>query len=63
MSCTLSPCNTSGPCCFGRLAGGGGAGLAAFVLRYVLFFEEGVVDVLVVQVVDMGSSSSWTRSL
>ena len=37
-----------------------GRGLAAFVLRFVLFFEE-VVDVLVVQVVDVGSSSSWRR--
>ena len=39
--------------------GGGGAGLAAFVLRFVLFFDV-VVDVPVVQVVDVGSSSSWT---
>ena len=44
----------------GGRGGGGGAGLAAFVLRFVLFFVE-VVDVLVVQVVDVGSSSSWTR--
>ena len=41
--------------------GGGGAWLAAFVLRFVLFFDVGVVDVPVVQVVDVGSSSSRTR--
>ena len=48
--------------------GGGGAAVAVaagrgwlrFVLRFVLFFDV-VVDVPVVQVVDVGSSSSWTR--
>ena len=34
--------------------GGGGAGLAAFLLRFVLFFFVMVVDVPVVQVVDVG---------
>ena len=34
--------------------GGGGAGLAAFLLRFVLFFVVTVVDVPVVQVVDVG---------
>ena len=43
--------------------GGGVAGLPAFVLRFVLFFVVVVVDVLVVQVVDVGLSSSWTRLL
>ena len=38
--------------------GGGGAGLAAF-LAACAFFD--VVDVPVVQVVDVGLSSSWTR--
>ena len=37
----------------------GGAGCVA--LRFVLFFDEWVVDVPGVQVVDVGSSSSWTR--
>ena len=32
-----------------------GRGLAAFLLRFVLFFDEGVVDVLVVL------SSTWIR--
>ena len=41
--------------------GGGGAGLAAFVLRFVLFFFDVVVDVPGVLVVDVGSSSSWTK--
>ena len=34
--------------------GGGGVGLAAFLLRFVLFFVVMVVDVPVVQVVDVG---------
>ena len=40
--------------------GGGGAELAAFVMRFALFYDV-VVDVPVVQVVDVGVSSSWTR--
>ena len=37
-----------------------GRGWLRFVLRFVLFFDV-VVDVPVVQVVDLGWSSSWTR--
>ena len=41
--------------------GGGGTGLAACVLRFLLFLFDVVVDVPGVQVVEVGSSSSWTR--
>ena len=40
---------------------GGGGGWLRFVLRLLLFFVVGVVDVHVVQVVDVGSSSSRIR--